>query len=59
MPLSTHRQYAFPHDDLSPISKSWTNGRNGWGASLVDALTTLVSSHNDALGKVRWLTQLS
>ncbi|KAH9941640.1 glycoside hydrolase family 47 protein [Epithele typhae] len=34
-------QFAFPHDDLTPISESWTDGRNGWGASVVDALTTM------------------
>ncbi|KAM5534007.1 hypothetical protein V8D89_012327 [Ganoderma adspersum] len=38
---NAYMQYAFPHDDLTPISKSWTDGRNGWGASLVDGLTTL------------------
>ncbi|TBU25617.1 glycoside hydrolase family 47 protein [Dichomitus squalens] len=36
-----YKQYAYPHDDLTPISESWTDGRNGWSASLVDALTTL------------------
>ncbi|KAM5534000.1 hypothetical protein V8D89_012320 [Ganoderma adspersum] len=36
-----YMEYAYPHDDLTPISKSWTDGRNGWGASLVDALSTL------------------
>ncbi|KAI1786736.1 glycoside hydrolase family 47 protein [Ganoderma leucocontextum] len=39
---NAYMEYAYPHsDDLTPISKSWTDGRNGWGASLVDALTTL------------------
>ncbi|PIL23449.1 hypothetical protein GSI_14760 [Ganoderma sinense ZZ0214-1] len=38
---NAYMQYAFPHDDLTPISKSWNDGRNGWGASLVDGLTTL------------------
>ena len=36
------REIAFPHDDLTPISVSFTDGRNGWGASAVDALTTMV-----------------
>lgn len=54
----TARQYAFPHDDLTPISKSWTDGRNGWGASLVDGLTTLVSFRNRTLINVCRLTPL-
>ncbi|KAM5533998.1 hypothetical protein V8D89_012318 [Ganoderma adspersum] len=36
-----YKEYAYPHDDLEPIAETWTDGRNGWGASLVDALTTL------------------
>ncbi len=38
-----HREFAFGHDDLEPVSKSFTDGRNGWGATIVDALSTLVS----------------
>ncbi|KAI9067830.1 glycoside hydrolase family 47 protein [Trametes sanguinea] len=38
---NAYKQFAFPHDDLTPISESFTDGRNGWGASAVDALTTL------------------
>lgn len=38
------RKYAWGHDDLTPVSKSFTDGRNGWGATIVDALTTLVKS---------------
>ncbi|KAI1787578.1 glycoside hydrolase family 47 protein [Ganoderma leucocontextum] len=38
---NAYKQYAFPHDDLTPVSASWTDGRNGWGASVVDALSTL------------------
>jgi len=36
------RKFAFGHDDLSPTSESFTDGRNGWGASIVDALDTMV-----------------
>ncbi|KAJ6453651.1 seven-hairpin glycosidase [Mycena vitilis] len=36
-----YKTYAWGHDDLEPISKSWTNGRNGWGATIFDALPTL------------------
>ncbi|KAF4583556.1 maturation of Asn-linked oligosaccharides protein [Pleurotus pulmonarius] len=37
-----YRTFAFGHDDLSPQSKSFSDGRNGWGATIVDALPTMV-----------------
>ncbi|PGH28142.1 hypothetical protein AJ80_00032 [Polytolypa hystricis UAMH7299] len=33
-------EYAFPDDDLRPVSNTSGNSRNGWGASAVDALST-------------------
>ncbi|KAJ7256730.1 seven-hairpin glycosidase [Mycena rebaudengoi] len=36
-----YKTFAWGHDDLEPISKSWTNGRNGWGATIFDSLDTL------------------
>ncbi|CAL1699168.1 unnamed protein product [Somion occarium] len=36
-----YKQFAFPHDDLTPVTKSFFDGRNGWGATVVDAMTTL------------------
>ena len=32
--------YAFPNDELQPVNNSFSNTRNGWGASAVDALST-------------------
>jgi mannosyl-oligosaccharide alpha-1,2-mannosidase len=32
--------YAFPMDELRPVSNNGSNSRNGWGASAVDALST-------------------
>ncbi|KAJ7573880.1 glycoside hydrolase family 47 protein [Mycena floridula] len=37
---NAYRQYAWGQDDLSPISMRFSNRRNGWGATIVDALTT-------------------
>lgn len=37
----SYKEFAFGHDDLSPLSKSFSDGRNGWGASIVDALSTM------------------
>ncbi|KAF8995585.1 glycoside hydrolase family 47 protein [Cyathus striatus] len=34
-------EFAFGHDDLSPLSQSFSDERNGWGASIVDALSTM------------------
>ncbi|KAI1132825.1 glycoside hydrolase family 47 protein [Nemania abortiva] len=44
-------KYAFPNDSLKPISKSYDNDRNGWGASAVDALSTALVMKNDAVVK--------
>jgi len=33
-------KYAFPNDELNPLTNSFSNSRNRWGASAVDALST-------------------
>ncbi|KAI8936686.1 hypothetical protein NX059_007078 [Plenodomus lindquistii] len=33
-------QFAFPNDELKPVTNGFSNSRNGWGASAVDALST-------------------
>ncbi|KAI1141404.1 glycoside hydrolase family 47 protein [Hypoxylon sp. FL0543] len=46
-------QYAFPNDTLLPISKSYQNDRNGWGASAVDAISTaLVMGNQDVINQI-------
>ncbi|KAG4430881.1 hypothetical protein IFR05_013640 [Cadophora sp. M221] len=35
-----YKKYAFPNDELHPVSNGFSNSRNGWGASAVDALST-------------------
>ncbi|KAI1102889.1 glycoside hydrolase family 47 protein [Jackrogersella minutella] len=46
-------QYAFPNDTLLPISLSYENDRNGWGASAVDALSTaLVIGNQDVINQI-------
>ncbi|KDQ58337.1 glycoside hydrolase family 47 protein [Jaapia argillacea MUCL 33604] len=37
-----YRKYAFGHDDVSPVSMGYSDGRNGWGASIIDAMSTMV-----------------
>ncbi|KAJ7672429.1 glycoside hydrolase family 47 protein [Mycena polygramma] len=39
---NAYKQFAFGHDDLSPVSQGFSDGRNGWGASIVDAMPTMV-----------------
>ncbi|KAH8101109.1 glycoside hydrolase family 47 protein [Cristinia sonorae] len=46
---AAYKEFAFGHDDLTPISKSFTDGRNGWGASIVDAMSTLHIMGQDKL----------
>ncbi|KAF9485016.1 seven-hairpin glycosidase [Pholiota conissans] len=36
-----YKKYAFGHDDVLPISQGFYDGRNGWGATIVDAMTTM------------------
>ncbi|KAK7440969.1 hypothetical protein VKT23_016746 [Stygiomarasmius scandens] len=38
---NAYRKFAFGHDDLLPISKNFSDGRNGWGASIVDGMATM------------------
>ncbi|KAF2183163.1 glycoside hydrolase family 47 protein [Zopfia rhizophila CBS 207.26] len=35
-------KYAFPNDELKPVTNSFSNSRNAWGASAVDALSTAI-----------------
>ncbi|RPB01021.1 glycoside hydrolase [Choiromyces venosus 120613-1] len=37
-----YTKYAFGFDELSPVSNKGTNSRNGWGASMVDAMSTAI-----------------
>ncbi|SNX85278.1 related to Mannosyl-oligosaccharide 1,2-alpha-mannosidase IC [Melanopsichium pennsylvanicum] len=37
-----YKKYAWGHDELKPVSKSAQDPFNGWGASIVDALDTLL-----------------
>ncbi|KAF5341440.1 hypothetical protein D9758_014743 [Tetrapyrgos nigripes] len=36
-----YRKFAFGHDDLDPVSESFNDCRNGWGASIVDGMATM------------------
>ncbi|KAK0755534.1 hypothetical protein N5P37_011936 [Trichoderma harzianum] len=37
-----YRQFAFPHDDLHPVSNTFDDERNGWGSSAIDGLDTAI-----------------
>lgn len=36
-----YQTYAWGYDDLLPVSKTYFDGRNGWGASIADAMSTM------------------
>ncbi|CAE6357474.1 unnamed protein product [Rhizoctonia solani] len=36
-----YRKYAWGHDSLAPINKTFIDDRNGWGATIVDAMSTM------------------
>ncbi|KAH9027042.1 glycoside hydrolase family 47 protein [Lactarius hengduanensis] len=41
---STYHAYAFGHDEVAPSSKKPLDPRNGWGATIVDAMSTMAST---------------
>ncbi|KAL0570076.1 hypothetical protein V5O48_011883, partial [Marasmius crinis-equi] len=38
---NAYKKFAFGHDDLMPLTGGFNDGRNGWGASMVDAMSTM------------------
>ncbi|KAL6300417.1 glycoside hydrolase [Sparassis latifolia] len=38
---ANRQRYAYGHDDLSPVSLSYSDSYGGWGATIVDALDTM------------------
>ncbi|KZV67861.1 glycoside hydrolase family 47 protein [Peniophora sp. CONT] len=38
---NAYKQYAYGHDEVAPISKGFLDPRNGWGASIIDGMTTM------------------
>ncbi|KAJ7359226.1 glycoside hydrolase family 47 protein [Mycena albidolilacea] len=53
-----YKKYAFGHDDLSPVSESFNDQRNGWGASIVDAMFVM-GLEDDFLGAVNFSSQIN
>ncbi|KAI8083909.1 glycoside hydrolase [Thamnidium elegans] len=37
-----YSDYAYGHDELQPLTNGTTDSRNGWGASIFDALDTII-----------------
>ncbi|KAI0716519.1 glycoside hydrolase family 47 protein [Earliella scabrosa] len=48
---NAYKEFAFPHDDLAPISKGFVDSRNGWGASIADAISTMIVMDEQELVK--------
>ncbi|KAK0443054.1 glycoside hydrolase family 47 protein [Desarmillaria tabescens] len=38
---AAYKQYAWGHDNLASKSRSYSDARNGWGASIIDAMSTM------------------
>lgn len=38
---AAYKKYAWGHDNLTPKTRSYSDGRNGWGASIIDAMSTM------------------
>ncbi|EJD51241.1 seven-hairpin glycosidase [Auricularia subglabra TFB-10046 SS5] len=39
--FAAYEKFAWGHDDVRPVSETFLDSRNGWGASIVDALGTM------------------
>ncbi|GAA5923490.1 hypothetical protein JCM1841_001535 [Sporobolomyces salmonicolor] len=39
---SSYQRFSYGHDEISPVSNLWSDNYNGWGATLVDNLDTLL-----------------
>lgn len=40
--FAAYQKFAFGHDDVKPVSGSFLDSRNGWGATVADALGTML-----------------
>lgn len=38
---NAYKKFADGHDDVSPVSQTSSDGRNGWGATIIDAMSTM------------------
>ncbi|EAU89371.2 alpha-mannosidase 1 [Coprinopsis cinerea okayama7 len=38
---SVYQQYALGHDVVNPVSQDFSDDRNGWGATIIDSLSTM------------------
>ncbi|KAF2210194.1 glycoside hydrolase family 47 protein [Cercospora zeae-maydis SCOH1-5] len=48
-----YSEYAFPNDELLPVTNGFSNSRNGWGASAADALSTaLVMGEKEIVNQI-------
>ena len=48
-PHGRRRQYARGHDDVTPVTQSFIDDRNGWGATVIDSLSTMVRMASTSL----------
>lgn len=56
--MTAHRKYAWGHDDLLPVSNSSSDGRNGWGASIIDGMGTMCIMGLD-VSRTLWMKDLT
>jgi mannosyl-oligosaccharide alpha-1,2-mannosidase len=42
--LMCYRNDAWGHDDVNPVSQGFSDDRNGWGATIIDSLSTMVGN---------------
>ncbi|KAE9383751.1 seven-hairpin glycosidase [Gymnopus androsaceus JB14] len=57
---AAYSKFAFGHDSLLPVSASFIDDRNGWGATIVDAMGTMILMGFDDLfiKSLEWVTNV-
>ncbi len=52
--LKRRSKFAFGHDDLQPVSETFNDELNGFGASIVDAMDTALIMGLDVSAQLRY-----
>ncbi|THH14610.1 hypothetical protein EW146_g5737 [Bondarzewia mesenterica] len=55
---NAYREFAFGHDEVTPLSQGFSDPRNGWGATIVDGMSTMhIMGLNDLFAEALNFTQ--
>ncbi|TEB32929.1 seven-hairpin glycosidase [Coprinellus micaceus] len=52
-----YKNYAWGYDNLAPLTRTYNQGRNGWGATIVDAMGTMSIMAGESIVLDSWLKE--